>query len=340
MKISVIIPTYNRAALVEETVRSVLEQSFTDYEVIVVDDGSTDQTAQTLARFGNRIRYVHQQNGGVNNARNHALSLAQGEFIAVVDDDDLWQPYKLALQLQILERFPEVAFTFSNFAIYKNPDDVRPNGIQSWFPESPNWHDIFDHSVSVSELGNDFTRLIGHGSQLYFGKIYHASMAHYYVLPSSALFRRSMVPDGVEFIEHDPICGDWDFFARLSRDHPVAYLDHDTTFNRSHEDLVRLTRTAWKAQLEYRIDMLRRLYMQDEPFYREHKAEVDALYTNRLQALFRQQLLNGDGSEARSTLKSIRSHSSLGSINYLTLNGASYIPGLRYGLRLLRHLRG
>lgn len=340
MKISVIITTYNRAALVEETVRSVLDQSLDDYEVIVIDDGSTDQTAQTLARFGDSIHYVHQQNGGVNNARNHALALARGEYIAVVDDDDLWQPYKLALQLWIMERFPELAYTFSNFAIYKHPEDIRYNGIQSWFSEASNWHDIFDRSVPVAELGDDFNEFVPASARLYFGKIYHASLAHYYVLPSSTLFRRSMVPDGVEFVEHDPICGDWDFFARLSRDNPVAYLDHETTFNRSHEDQTRLTRTAWKKQLECRIDMLQRLYMQDQPFYQEHKNEVDSIYTERLHALYRQQLLNGDGSEARQTLNSIRSHSSLGSLNYLVLNAASYVPGLDHALRLLRHLRG
>jgi hypothetical protein len=149
-----------------------------------------------------------------------------------------------------------------------------------------------------------------------------------------------MVPDGVEFTEHDPICGDWDFFARLSRDNPVAYLDHETTFNRSHEDLIRLTRTTWKKQLECRIDMLQRLYLQDQAFYQAHKTEVDTIYTQHLHGLYRQQLLTGESSEARHTLNSIQKHSAIGNLSYFLLNTVCYVPGMSYALRLLRYLRG
>jgi len=340
MKISVIITTYNRAALVEQTVASVLDQSCQDFELIVVDDGSSDSTAQTLARFGDRIRYVRQPNSGLSHARNQGLSLARGDYIAILDDDDLWQPYKLALQLQIMERFPELAFTFSNFAIYRSPDDIQYDGIQSWFPEPVNWQTLFDDSIPVSELSDPVEGFTDNDSRLYFGKIYHASLSHYYVLPSSALFRRDSIPDGVRFAEHDAICGDWEFFARLSRDRPVAYLDHETTFNRSHEDAVRLTRTPWKQQLECRIDMLERLYLQDDAFYRQHRADVDSVYGARLLALYRQKLLHGEHGEARQTVDKIRRHSSPGSLNVMLLYSLCYIPGISQVLRLLRQLRG
>ncbi len=91
--ISVIIPTYNRSSLVAEACRSVLRQTFTDSEVIVVDDGSTDDTASVIERIGDsRIRYIHKQNGGQSSARNLGLARATGQYVAFLDADDLWPP--------------------------------------------------------------------------------------------------------------------------------------------------------------------------------------------------------------------------------------------------------
>jgi glycosyltransferase involved in cell wall biosynthesis len=101
--VSVIIPTFNRANLVAGAVESALEQTVSGIEVIVVDDGSTDSTAQELARFGNRIRVLHQQNAGVSAARNAGIRAATGEWIAFLDSDDRWQPTKLERQLKCVE---------------------------------------------------------------------------------------------------------------------------------------------------------------------------------------------------------------------------------------------
>jgi Glycosyl transferase family 2 len=105
-KVSVVIPTYNRADKVRKSVESVLAQSFTDLEVIVVDDGSSDETAPTLQyAFGDRIRYYFQSNQGVSAARNKGIEEARGEWIAFLDSDDLWEKEKLAWQFRALERF-------------------------------------------------------------------------------------------------------------------------------------------------------------------------------------------------------------------------------------------
>lgn len=339
VKVSVIIPTYNRSALACKTVESALAQSMEDVEIIVVDDGSTDDTPQKMAAFGDRIHYVRQQNGGVNNARNHALRLARGEYIATLDNDDLWKPHKLALQARVLDQFTEVAYTFSNFSIYRSDSDITENGMRTWFDSAIDWKTFYADFRSVSILGDDEAIRSTGDSLLYFGDLYHASLSHYYVLPSTAMFRRSMMYDDIRFIEHDPICGDWDFFARMSKRHPVAYLDYDTTYNRSHGNEYRLTRTAWSRQLAFRIDMIERLYMQDQAFYSRYRSEVDAVYLGYMRALTRHQLMEGNHRAARDTLAKYRSHSGGVDLSYLIMRTASYIPGMSAALNTLHTLR-
>jgi len=105
-KVSVVIPTYNRAEKVRKSVESVLGQSFTDLEVIVVDDGSSDETGQALQRaLGDRIRYYFQPNQGVSVARNKGIEEAKGEWIAFLDSDDMWENEKLEWQFRALDRF-------------------------------------------------------------------------------------------------------------------------------------------------------------------------------------------------------------------------------------------
>lgn len=112
-RVSVIIPTYNRKDYVQEAIDSVLAQTYTDYEIIVVDDGSTDGTGEALqVRYGDRIRYVWQENQGESVARNRATEMAQGEFIAFLDSDDLWMPEKLQRQVAYLEMWSDAGMVF------------------------------------------------------------------------------------------------------------------------------------------------------------------------------------------------------------------------------------
>jgi len=105
-KVSVIIPTYNRAAKVRKAIESVLNQTFSDLEVVVVDDGSTDDTGRILQEtYGDRIRYFAQANQGASAARNKGLAEARGEWIALLDSDDLWEKEKLEWQFKAVEQF-------------------------------------------------------------------------------------------------------------------------------------------------------------------------------------------------------------------------------------------
>ena len=104
--VSVVIPTYNRAELVLKAIDSVLCQTYKNIEIIVVDDGSTDQTAQELAVYGDRICYLYKENGGVSTARNHGIRHCKGELIAFLDSDDIFLPDKIAKQVSFIDENP------------------------------------------------------------------------------------------------------------------------------------------------------------------------------------------------------------------------------------------
>jgi glycosyltransferase involved in cell wall biosynthesis len=106
VKISVVIPTYNREAFIAKAVESVLKQKCTADEIIVVDDGSTDQTKERLSAYN--IRYIYQKNGGVSSARNRGIQVAKNEWIAFLDSDDLWDENKLCRQVEFHQQHPKL----------------------------------------------------------------------------------------------------------------------------------------------------------------------------------------------------------------------------------------
>lgn len=118
--VSVVIPTYNYGHFIDEAVQSVLNQSFRDFEIIVVDDGSTDNTNALLARHSEHIRYVRQTNSGVSAARNRGIKEARGKFIAFLDADDYWLPEKLLEQLKVFDDHPDVGMVYSLFYFFES----------------------------------------------------------------------------------------------------------------------------------------------------------------------------------------------------------------------------
>jgi glycosyltransferase involved in cell wall biosynthesis len=112
-RVSIILPVYNGAATIGGALESVFAQTFTDYEIVAVDDGSTDETASVLASYGDRIHVISQRNRGLSAARNAGVRGSSGEYIAFIDDDDLWMPEKLARCVAVLDQDPNcvVAYT-------------------------------------------------------------------------------------------------------------------------------------------------------------------------------------------------------------------------------------
>lgn len=120
--ISVIIPSHNRAGYVVEAIQSVLAQTWPRRELIVVDDGSTDNTAEVLASHVGRLTYIRQENRGIGAARNAGVARSSGEFIAFLDDDDVWLPNKLELQMHVFHERPETAAVYGHAEQFISPE--------------------------------------------------------------------------------------------------------------------------------------------------------------------------------------------------------------------------
>lgn len=132
-RISVVIPTYNRSYYLRETLDSVFAQTYKDIEIIVVDDGSTDNTQEAIRKYLDRIVYIYKDNGGQGSARNVGIKIAKGEYIAFLDSDDLWLPHKLQVQVAHMDSHPEWGMAFS---LYESIDDANRT-IGKWI--RPKW---------------------------------------------------------------------------------------------------------------------------------------------------------------------------------------------------------
>lgn len=129
-RVSVIIPSYNAGRYIRHAIESVLEQSYEAYEVIVVDDGSTDGTAARVRDYAPRVRYVRRPHRGAAAARNHGASLARGEWLAFLDADDFWYPHRLSEQIKLARRHPELDYITGNFHCVEECGRLAGEGFQ------------------------------------------------------------------------------------------------------------------------------------------------------------------------------------------------------------------
>ena len=132
--VSVIIPTYNRVGLIGETIQSVIGQSYTNWELIIIDDGSTDDTENQIKKFNdNRIHYYAIAHCGIlGKVRNVGLSHAMGDYIAFLDSDDIWMPHKLEFQLSLLKKYSQASFAFGHGVQFGN-GAIPPPELESLF---------------------------------------------------------------------------------------------------------------------------------------------------------------------------------------------------------------
>ena len=229
--VSIIVPTYNRAYCVAKTIDSALAQTHHNLEVLVVDDGSTDDTATLLRqRYGSepRVKCTHQTNAGVSAARNAGLWLAQGNFIALLDSDDLWKPCKLQVQLRCLQAAPEVGMIWTDMeALDPAGNVVHPRYLHEmyhayrWFTTGqlfPVQRPLRAFMADAPAECRDATLFVGDlFSPMVMGNLVHTST----VVLTRARFEQ------VGFFDVDlRLAGeDYDFHLRTCRAGPVAFLD-------------------------------------------------------------------------------------------------------------------
>lgn len=336
MKVSIIIPTYNRAHLIGHSIDSILAQDFRDYEIIVVDDGSTDSTQQVLEKYYGAIRCIKQDNKGFGAARNRGLEEAKGEYIAFLDSDDLWTEDKLSIQVEVMDRLNEAAFIFSDFLILKPSGSLMCEGLRTWHRNKTPWENIYSGKMeSLTLLNRPRT-----GFGIYTGNLYRQLLEEPYVLPSSAMVRRSMLRPGIVFTVGDPLYADWDFFARLARDNTACFLDTATAINRSHDDAVRLTTNCNRLRTaECRLSLIERVWKKDAKFMASHRELVKRIEAEQLSIVATQLLLEKKASEAKAALKRIAALGGRSGNSVKLLSLFAYSPGGPAALTAARGLR-
>jgi glycosyltransferase involved in cell wall biosynthesis len=239
---SVIIPTFNRRAVLCEAVASVCAQCGADSECIVVDDGSTDGSAEALEReFGARIRVVRSVNRGVAAARNLGVAHSRGELIGFLDSDDLWLPGKLAAQVAFFTAHPEAQICQTDEIWMRNGAQVNPCA----------------HHRKPS------------------GDIFTASLRLCLVSPSAVMLRRSLFARHGGFDEGLPACEDYDLWLRIARDTAVWLIEQPLVIKRGgHAD--QLSRRFWGMD-RFRVAALVRLLAEGHLTATQRAATIHVL---------------------------------------------------------------
>ena len=229
--VSVIVPTYNRAYCVPRTIKSALAQTHGHIEILVIDDGSQDDTRDVIrAEFGDepRVKYVYQDNTGVSGARNHGLRIARGEFIALLDSDDIWHPWKLEVQLAALRFAPEAGLVSTDMEALQPDGHVSsPRYLRSMY-EAHRWFTydtLYARSAPMSEAAPWLDEPL-RSARMYTGDIFSPMIMGSLIHTSTVVLRRELAEKvGGYNPEYTNGGEDYDFHLRACRLSPVAFVD-------------------------------------------------------------------------------------------------------------------
>jgi len=191
MKISVIIPTFNRKKTLGRAIQSVSNQSLSPFEILIIDDGSNDGTKEWVKESFQDIKYIYQNNQGVSSARNKGIKYAYGDWVAFLDSDDEWLPNKLYEQVKAIGSNPEIKFFHTNEIWIRN--GVRVNQMKK--------------------------------HKKYGGYIFEKCLDICRVSPSSVLIKKEIFDDIGTFDESLRVCEDYDLWLRITSKYPVVFLD-------------------------------------------------------------------------------------------------------------------
>ena len=157
--VSILVPTYQRGTLIAEAIDSILAQSYQNFEAIIVDDGSTDETREVVARYHDpRIKYFYKENGGLSSARNFGLDRSNGEFIAFLDSDDIWLSWKLAAQIELFHQRADVGMSWTDMSSFVTGGTiVDERHLRSYYSVYDRFEvtSICEHAGKLGELSSD-----------------------------------------------------------------------------------------------------------------------------------------------------------------------------------------
>jgi len=233
--VSVVIPTHNRRQIIGKAVRSALAQTYPHLEVVVADDGSTDDTRTVIESFGPRVRYVRQANAGVSAARNFGMRHARGEFIAFLDSDDAWHPWKIEAQVAALRRYRDAGLAWTDMAAIDGADKVvEERYLRRMYSvyQDIDITRLLTKGVALSELSEAVPDALQSAPVLY-GDLSSAILLGNLIHTSTVLFRRSWCQRTGGFDESYERAGeDYEFYIRLTSAGPVVFIDAPSTLYR------------------------------------------------------------------------------------------------------------
>ncbi len=223
--VSIILPTYNRAHYLKEAIESVLTQTYQDWELLIIDDGSTDETrsvAQSYVERDSRISYHYHSNQGVSAARNVGIQLARGRYVAFLDDDDLWQPEKLAWQLEALAQHPETPWLFGDGQLIDDHGTVLR-------PVLPQRRSAFSTWVKDYQTANPNVSA---------GPFYSVMLTGNCLAVPTVLIERDCFTHVGLFNESYHVAEDYDMWLRMAQRYPVLLLRRSIVQIRVHDGAV------------------------------------------------------------------------------------------------------
>jgi len=223
--VSVIIPTYNRAAYLQKALQSVKEQTYQSLEIIVIDDGSTDDTGEMLKNYEGQLRYFYQENRGISGARNAGIKRARGEFIAFLDSDDYWLPDKTVQQLALFKQHPEYALVAARCASIRLDGSYREKnrpGKSGWVLE-----DLFKAN---------------------------------FIRTSAAMIKQECFENIGLFDEELRECEEYDLWLRIAAQYPVGFINKSLAVYVDNPDGASTDSLTGRL---YRLRVLEKQYLQD-----------------------------------------------------------------------------
>lgn len=273
--VSVVIPAYNAAQTVADAIHSVLAQTRLPMEIIVVNDGSTDGTANVLHQFDGTIRIVHQPNGGLAAARRAGIALAKGELIALFDADDLCEPERLALQVAYMESFPEVVLVSSDFTAFNEQGRVVASFAQTYYGAFKRYphgiNDIFpvQDELEIAEGTAPVIRV-----RTFRGMVYDKLVLGNFVHPPTVMFRRTVLDVVGNFdLEAGAMC-DWDWIMQVSRHGQFGYIAQDLLRYRISPYQRSAKRYGYRRAIG-NMHILDRIRGRDPEIYRRYEGEFE-----------------------------------------------------------------
>jgi len=299
--VSVVIPVYNGERFIGDAIQSVLNETFRDFEIIVVDDGSTDGTEKIVHQFPGPISYHRQENQGAGVARNVGVSFAQGEWIAFLDADDAWYPDKLKVQFEFAETYPEVAFFYSDM-------------------------DAVDEKGGLTRRGFLKARLQRRREkrrQNIVSLIFHGQPPPY---PSTVLIRKKdfLTAGGFSSLFRGNYHEDLELFARIAHLFPIHFIPESLVQYRVRKTRSSMDASNWDENWPILLDALWGMW-QKEP---EKQAMLLGYYAKYFSERGRHRLRGGDYREARMYFRLACLYQPFYWINYRRWM-ASFLPGVR-----------